>query len=95
MTGRLAVFQGILRVYLVGRGGRGGEKGRQEKGIFEGVDKKTGNAYKIEPCRRNLNRPPGGGEEGGLTGKAFWGRIKRFARIREEKRPERAGIVDN
>ena len=73
MTGRLAVFQGILRVYLVVRGGRGEEKGRQEKGIFEGVDKKTGNAYKIEPCRRNLNRPPGGGEEGGVDREGLLG----------------------
>ncbi len=74
-----------------------GERGRvrQEKGNLRALDKKTGNAYKIEPCRRNLNRPPGGGEEGGLTGKAFWDRIKRFARIRGEKQPEGAGIVDN
>ncbi len=44
-----------------------------EFGNFRGVDKKTGNAYKIEPCRRNLNRPPEGGGAGGVDREGLLG----------------------
>ncbi len=64
------------------------DRGRRR--VFEGgLTKKRGERIKLNLVARR--RAAGRWSEEGLTGKAFWGRIKRFARIREKKRPERSG----